>query len=304
MLFTSDKNKITTINTNGYIDLSLHSHFLPHSAWIRDKTKLILEWLSENDLTRKLFCIDWSKFTSNIRILTDDWLDSTSILLPSWIDGIISATKQKNEIILPVWDCWAIAAYHKSWEINGLFHAWYKWVAWNSLNDLWIIVSMLDNLKNLSNSNNLEDFNFYLSPMMWWNFELPRDYVTKIFNNLFHEYNLNENKYFLDHKEDKNKIYLNLKQIILDILKKNKVRTLKQVTCSKSITNNPTSPFPSYRLHTIAKSFEKKSEQFSQWIEPDKYTTQEIKLFLSKKLLQYLRFDYRLALKLKNYKKD
>lgn len=298
------QNKITHIQTNEHIDLNLHSYFIPHSAWVRNKTEIILKHLQNQDLSKKLLCIDWNDYTSNIEVLTDESIDKTWILLPAWIDGIISTTKRQNEIILPVWDCAAIAAFHKWWEINWLFHAWYKWVAWLAWNDLWMIVSMLEELKNISNSNNLDNFNFYLSPMMWLDFELPRDYVTLMFNKLFNEYNLNENKYFSDHKENSNKIYLNLKQIILDIFKKNNIKIWKQVKSSTSVTNKASSSFPSFRLHSIANSIENKLIQFKKWEKPSRLTNQEFELELSGQQFKYLKNDYRLALSLKNYKKE
>ena len=244
-------NTIKYIETKmNNVNLELHSHFLKHSASFRKQTIDVLENIKSEE-GEKIICIDWSEFTSNIAILNDNEVQVSNILLNAWIDWIITNWKAKVKLILPVADCAAIASIHKSWEINWIFHAWYKWVAWN--NDYWIIVNMLKKLRNVSNSENLDDFNFYISPMMWWKFELPIEYVNNLFSQIIEEYNLSSSKYFTKHKDDNTKIYLNLKQIIKDIFQKEWIKLSKQTHFDRKKTNTIYNNLPSYRLYSQEK---------------------------------------------------
>lgn len=245
------KNIIETIpSLNNNINLELHSHFLPHSASFRKDTIKILEEIQKN--TEQIICIDWSAFSTNIESFDDKNIKNADILLQAWIDWIIHSWKKNVKLILPVADCAAISVIHKSGKIHWLFHGWYKWVAWN-IGDLWIIINIINNLRETSNSNSLKDFDFYISPMMWLDFELPKEYVNTLFCYLFKEYNLDSLKYLKKHKYNSEKIYLNLKQLIKDLLKIEWVNLRKQVSFSRKITNSKNSHLPSYRLHSQAK---------------------------------------------------
>lgn len=292
--------------------LELHSRFLPHSARFREETMKILhlEYEKWADVTR--FVVDGSKFSSNIHILNESDYDFQNHLLKPWIDWVISSTKQKVQLILPVADCTAISAFNKSWEIHWLFHAWTKSVAWKD--DLWMIYNMISSLKYSSKTDNLDDFKFYISPMLGLNFELERDYVDDLFKNIFEVFNLKSDKYYNTHKTDNSKIYLDLKTMIIDIMvinwiKKNNI--FNKWNWRKwvwNVTNSPYSNFPSFRLHTIAKKLKEKiidadfklvdDKDIFYWIE--NLTLQEKELLESGKLVNYLT-DYRLALELRNY---
>ena len=245
---------------NPDISVKVEPQFLPHSAGKIEETIEILEKL-QNETSRKIICIDWTQASSNIEIITDKNFEQTSILLPKWIDWVILDTSKKAELILPVADCAPIIAYHKSWEICGSFHAGYKWVAWEDASDLWIITTMIEWLKSFSNTDDLKDFEFYIWPMIWRKFELPKSYVEPMFARIFKEYNLKSENYFLKHKTDKTKIYLHLRMLIRDILgklwKNIKLKThLKQEWSffDTWITDDWNSEYPSHRLFTNFKT--------------------------------------------------
>lgn len=302
------KNSVKKISLwdNKNLELSLHSRLLTHSAWIRESTESILNTRQSENHDRKVICIDGTDFSSNIISVYNSKISNYPLLLPAWIDWVIMQTHKNYELILPVADCAAIWAWNKDSSITWLFHAWYKWVAWNWEN-LWIINHMFNELSRL-NSNDLSDFNFYLSPMMWKDFELPLNYVRNLFKKILTEFNLEEEKYFSSHNFDKEKIYLDLKEIILDIFKEFWVKKSKIKSYSWKPTNDPDSIYPSFRLHSIAKTIQKKSQntEFSLdwnnkvfWIEKELLTPQEFELIISWKIDKYLT-DYRLALILKN----
>ena len=253
--------------SNPKIWVKIESQFLPHSAWERDKTIKILEDLQTKKKIRKIITIDWTEATSNIEIITDKNFEQTPILLPSWIDWVILDTNKKAELILPVADCAPIIAYHKTWEICGSFHAGYKWVAWEKASDLGIITTMVENLLKVANTNTLDDFDFYIWPMIWRKFELPKEYVEKMFWRIFKEYNLNPKNYFLKHDNDDTKIYLHLKKIIRDILKKRwKNIKLQWVLWDWSYFDNSktddwNSEYPSHRLYTKFQENKKRIEK-------------------------------------------
>lgn len=305
-------NNVELINTwESNVNLELHSHFLPHSASFRDATIEILKE-RQTHTDNKIICIDWSKYSSNIQIINDENFEESDILLDAWIDWIILDTKKKAEIILPVADCWAIAAYHKSWNIIGLFHAWYKWVAWWE-NDLWIIANLIYELKNVSNSNNLRDFNFYISPMIWDKFELPKEYVEALFNKLFIEYSLDSKKYFLEHDSNSTKVYLHLRMLIKDVFKKYWIKlSLRWNKSNFDIrkTDSSDSIFPSYRLHSKYKIIQDKLDTFQknylnysfQEVVNTKFELSEFKKKELKEKYNNYKLDYRLALILNNAK--
>lgn len=300
------------------IRLNLYSHFLPHSASFRDETIKILEQFESRNLyNSKIIAIDWSEFSSNIITINGENLKSSPILLESWIDWIVLDTKQKAALILPVADCAAIAAYTKTWEITGLFHAWYKWVAWWE-NDLGIITNLIEELKKVSNSENLKDFDFYISPMIWKKFELPKDYAEKLFSKLFKEYNLDSEKYFLEDDSDYKKIYLNLREIIKDIFKKHKINLRirksweKESVFDKRDTDSYDSIFPSYRLYSNRKKVQDEIDNIENELKNyinlpfEKIVEIKGKLLTLRKSIKNEKYDnykidYRLALVLKNY---
>jgi len=299
-------------------DISVHvvPLFLPHSAWEREKTIEILTKLQKEE-TRKIICIDWTAATSNIKIITDNNFDEASILLPKWIDWVIFNTSEKAKLILPVADCAPIVAYHKTWDICGSFHAGYKWVAWENASDLGIITNMIEELKNVSNSDNLDDFEFYIWPMIWREFELPKSYVEPMFSRIFKEYNLNPNKYFLKHKTDNTKIYLHLRLLIRDILERlwKKIRLKTHLKNEWSffdnwITDKWNSEYPSHRLYTQFwindEEIKKLSKKFSNYdlylqdILETKAKIKEIKRIMRSKNFEQYKKDYRLATILEN----
>jgi copper oxidase (laccase) domain-containing protein len=309
--------------TNPDISVKVESNFLPNSAWKRDKTIKILELLQKNEV-RRIITIDWTDFTSNIKIITDKNFEETPLLLPSWIDWVILNTTKKAKLVLPVADCAPIIAYHKSWEICGSFHAGYKWVAWEEASDLWIITTMVENLKEVSNSDDLKDFEFYIWPMIWKKFELPKEYVEKIFWRIFKEYNLKQEKYFLKHKTDNTKVYLYLKLLIRDILEKlwKRIRLKTHLQEEPSFfdnenTDNWNSEYPSHRLYTKfqtndeeVKKLYKELNNFTLYLNsylPNdrsvlsiKDEIKEIKRKIKSKKFEQYKKDYRLATILEN----
>jgi len=194
----------TSTTPFGECTIKLHSRFFPHSVREREKVIKILEtqYPKQDGITR--FIIVGSDFSTNIHVVDSSQCDWNDTLLEPWIDWIISNTSKHTQLILPVADCAAIAAVHKSWELNWVFHAWTKWIAWNG--DLGIIHNALEKLKSLWNTDNLDEFKFYISPMMGSYFELNREYASKLFETIFSHYPLEFSDYSKDHREDKSKI--------------------------------------------------------------------------------------------------
>ena len=308
--------------SNPSISVKVVPQFLPHSAWKRWETIKILEYLQTQEKTRQIIAIDWTKATSNIEIITNETFEKNPILLPSWIDWVILNTTEKAKLILPVADCAPIIAYHKTWKICGSFHAGYKWVAWEEASDLGIITTMVDNLLKVANTNTLDDFDFYIWPMIWRKFELPKEYVEKMFWRIFKEYNLNSKDYFLKHDNDDTKIYLHLRKIIRDILKKLWKNIKLQWVIWKwsyfdnSKTDDWNSEYPSHRLYTKFQENNKEIEKlykdlndFTLYLNSvsDERSVLSIKDKIKKitrriksKKFEHYRKDYRLATILEN----
>ncbi len=306
------KNNIKKITTNTDFVASINSHFFEHPTWwvdwiYRHSSKEVLKALQEKTKERKVVCLDPSLHTSNIEVFSDiKQLSKHEILLPAWIDWVIMNLKDKFDLIIPVADCATIAVYNKNKDISWVFHAWYAGVSWNTNWDLGIIANMFEELEKL---DSLKNFNFIMSPMAWEYFELPTSYAKMLFWRVFTHYKLDEKNYFTTHREDKTKIYVNLKQIILDIFRTYWVKWNRIKNKTATATNDPTSLYPSFRLYSILKAIADKSnnkgfELVSDndpylWLTDNELSLQEKELINSWKTSNYLN-DYRLALSLKN----
>ncbi len=307
------KNNTRKIPTSSGFEASIHSHFLEHPTWgknweYRNLTKEVLSELQEKTKNRKIMCLDPSLHTSNIEVFSDPKkFNRAEILLPNWIDGVIMNLKDKFDLIIPVADCGWIAVYNKEKDISWVFHAWYSWVSWNTDWDLGIIANMIQELEKL---DSLKNYNFIMSPMAWGYFELPKAYAKMIFSRVFSHYDLKEEKYFKPHREDKTKIYLDLKQIILDIFRTYWIKWNRIKNKTDKQTNSPDNFYPSFRLYstlkTIAQKASEKPFELSQddqdnyfWLTAWDLNLQEQELLEIGDYTRYLK-DYRLALSLRN----
>lgn len=253
--------------------LQLHEHYLlkPVSASRIDALDTLLEKNKDSD--KKLICVDWTDFTDKVKIIWDEQIKKifSVLLLPSWYDSVIANTKEKVELALPVWDCGLLTAYHKnwSWEYNILWnaHLGYKWVIadWD-LEKNWIIENFLNSLMQEANTKNLDDFEFFLAPMAWNNFELPKKYfyekiapfIEKQNKDIVENYKLSPEDFIKKsdniYNDWEERIYFDLKKLILYILiNKHSLKIYKENIDPRS-TTDPRNKLPSFRSHTIAKN--------------------------------------------------
>lgn len=303
------------IYEQGNTIVQLEPYLLPHSAKYRDQANEILQrrevWF------RKIVAIDASEHSNAIDVI-DDWnYLETGLLHPSGVDGLIFHTNNSIEGILPVADCAAIAAIHRTKALYALVHAGYKSVAGFSVqknkdrHDTSILENMSVDLLRIGKLSNFDEMDFFVSPMAGVKFELPQDYAQRVFWKLFATYDLDEADFFLPHDEESTKIYLDLRSIIKAVLSKFGI-TSSQIHFDHRDTDNPDTNLPSHRLHTIAKGLTKKGSSIglleNDWdmFTPSEMLTffkarqipisqQEKNLILSGKVWLYAEADYRLG---------
>ena len=214
------------------------------------------------ELVRKEDPIEYFKESAHLIIL-DGWEHTNEIQVvyswdvrereltvwpgKDWVLCINHTREENYTIITPLADCWGIAFKNPNNTAFGIIHAWYKWVAkdivWELVDKIW------------RTWTHESEFEFELSPMLWKKYEFNTSYYLETFSTLFKKYNLNPDHYF--ERVDDEKWYLDLKKIILDVFKKNKIKK-SQIKVSNIETNNPKNNYASHRLETIAWSIKKK----------------------------------------------
>lgn len=197
-----------------------------------------------------LIILDGKEHTSEIEVVYSWDVKERQLIVWPGKDGVLCINHTRDEnytIITPLADCWGIAFKNPNNTAFGMVHAWYKWVAkdiiWELVDKIW------------RTWTHESQFEFELSPMLWKRYEFKTSHYLETFRNLFEKYELNSNDYF--EEIDAEKWYLNLKKIILDVFKKNKIKR-SQIKISNIETNNPKNNYASNRLETIAKNIKEK----------------------------------------------
>lgn len=253
---------------SSWIEVWVNWEIFEQSFWNRDITEDLLDLTHiAYQKVRKIIWIDWTWASWNSKIFDIKEFDKEYSLLEKWLDSVIitnlKETQEKISLILWVADCWAIAISDKSWNTIWLAHAWYAWVAKD------IIWNTIENLCKIN--SNLEEFSFYVAPMIWKKFEFEEWKYFEIFEDLAKKYKLNLREYFNPillplskiEKDSTPKWYLDLRKIIIRIFELNWICE-KQIIFSEVETNNPNNSWPSYRLYTIYNSMKQKIEKWEK----------------------------------------
>lgn len=275
-------------------------------SFSRQEAKKVL--IEKNKNTgKKLICVDWTNFSDNVKIIEDKFIKNinSALLLPAWIDWVVALTKEKIELALPVWDCWLLVANHKDLKnetkILWNSHLWYKWVisSWD-LEKNWIIENFLKKLKEVSNCKDFNEFDFYLAPMAWANFELPKKYfddfikpfIEKQNKDINSLYSLDPEDFITDSKnfDSEEKVYFNLKALIFYILQYKYNIFIKEKNILKGETTDPKNNLSSFRSHTLAKNIPEKvlkdlknpSSAIISFIYKEKHSLENIEKILKK----------------------
>lgn len=239
-----------------------NKHFA-YPFWVRDKTSNLLKKYSDNIATT-LIWIDWTNFSTNIEIISDSEKkelltnDYDLIFLEKWIDWAIITwlkdidleivwTKKSIWICLWVWDCASIIWASNDWDTIFNLHWWYKWILWLDNDYNWMIYEFIKKLDEIDLS--WDDISMYISPMAWADFELDKTYIKPLILKFLKNYKkLDLNKYYCDTviKDWKQKWNIDLRTLIVDVLK---YHWIKKVNYSHLDTTNQNNPWPSYRLY-------------------------------------------------------
>jgi len=213
------------------------------TRWENSELFIVREAIDDISELGNLILIDWWEHSSNIEAKTAWEINNSFEVIWPWKDWLIITNINSEDIILivPLADCWWIWFKHKSGSSLWMIHAWYKWVCWD------IIWNFIEQIQQI---DILENFLFYMAPMVGKNYEFSKKDYQKRFKSILEKYNLDPEKYF--ESIDQNTWYLHLKNIILDILKKNWIK-VSQIKISHPATNNPKNNYASHRLHTLAK---------------------------------------------------
>jgi len=217
------------------------------TRWDDSELYIIQEAIEDFQNLWNTILIDWGQHTNKIELLdAEDIIDKFQIIWPGK-DGMIITGIVNQDIILmvPLADCGWIGFKHNSWISLWLIHAWYKWVYSDII---WNFIEQIEKI------DSLENFSFFMAPMIWKKYEFWKEDYELNFKAILVQYNLKAESYFQE--INKTHGYLNLKKLILDILKRHGVDT-SQIYVSKPETNNPKNNYASHRLHTLAKRIEK-----------------------------------------------
>lgn len=308
---------------NHTIWLKLHTPYLekPISASREDAENSLLE--KNKNSSSKLICVDGTNFSDEIKIVNDEIIKDINsvLLLPAWFDWIVAKTSSQTELALPVWDCGLLVAFHKDLEnlekIIGNAHLGYKWVIadWD-LEKNGIIENFLNSLKNASNSEKLNDFKFFLAPMAWQNFELPKNYFYAKIAPFIEKQNktIKTSLRFAPEKfikkspniyNDNNgeRVYFDLKSLILYLLKNKYSINISSKNIDERSTTNPNNTLSSFRSYIIAKNIgeevfalEINEKNFFDIAKKYNLTKEQMELLLSWNANHYKNTNSRLSL--------
>lgn len=194
----------------------------------REKTEKILEKYSEK-INSALIAIDWTNFTSNIKIINASNTNFSSVsfleagtdwVILTWLNDVKKEQfDNKNSVWIILWvaDCAPVVWSINSGEIIFNLHIWYKWLFWDGKEDnLWIIYNFFEKIKELNIKTEYMQ-KVYIWPLAWSNFELPKDYFIEKSKYFFQYYkNLKIDDYFIENLENKEKWFLNLERLVYD----------------------------------------------------------------------------------------
>jgi copper oxidase (laccase) domain-containing protein len=217
------------------------------SFWNEAKTKYVLDLIDIlNNKTRKIIWINGTEHSNKIVSVNAKNINNKTRLLKKLIDWVIITNlnqyKDKISLILWVADCASISFSSSDWNTMWLVHAWWRG-AWKDI--VWNIIEKL-----MQFENTLEDYEFYIWPMAWENFEFPEDQYFDKFQSLCDKYNLKSWEYFTP--TTKWKWNLDLRALINDILLVKWINH-RNITFSDIETNSPDNNWPSYRENNTPK---------------------------------------------------
>lgn len=224
----------------------------------RDKTGKLLEEYSVNIATL-IYWIDWTNFSTSVSTInlknTDfnndvnflkAWVDWLIINWLNDIDNQIKWFKKSVWIILWIWDCAPIIWWSKDWDLIFNLHWGYKWILWLDNDFKWLIYNFTEELKKSFTSP--EKIILDIWPMAWANFELDKNYIEPLIINFLSNYKkLNLSNYYIDTiiKDWSQKWNINLRQLIIDVLKYHWFKNISYTNINTTDINND---WPSYRL--------------------------------------------------------
>ena len=186
--------------------------------------------------------VDGRDHTNNIKTLKYSPWEEGFKLIPPWTDGCILydiPSEKHASLSVPLADCWWIWFHNASKSLIWIVHAWHLWA---SRDIVWEIFTKLESLEEIKNMT------FYLAPMVWKNYEFSLSDYQKNFSEIFKKYWFDTNNYFISINSEK--WYLNLKQIIIDILLYHWVKK-ENVQDLEIETNDIRNWYASHRMYTI-----------------------------------------------------
>lgn len=229
-------------NFQNWINTKVDWNFFEYSFWNKEETldKLELLQLSEKNKS-KVIWINATKHSNKVITVDAKNIKNKTRLLKEWIDWVIvtniEETKDKISLILWVADCAAISIVSQSWNTMWLIHAWHKWTS----NDIiWNLINQIGNIEDWK----LEEYEIYIAPMAWDNFEFDENLYFQNFQTLCDNYKLHSWKYFIPTSNWK--WNLDLKSLINDLLIKNWISS-KNIYFEPIDTNSTDNNWPSYR---------------------------------------------------------
>jgi hypothetical protein len=236
-----------------------------HFQWsfeeYKKSNKKIIEWY-ESLIQWKIITLNPNEQHPKKRIEIYNWeeiLDQPLIFPRTQTSWVIlrnlDEVKTKVGIALLVSDCAWISFSNLDattiWIIKS-------WIMWTKKDIIW---NLIYQLISLDPNCSLSDFEFHVSPMMWRKYEYSYSKYIELFGELFEEYGLRAEKYFIKNNWDL--WYLNLRSIILDVFARNNINPSK-IKFSNIETNSPNNPWPSFRLHNIYRNIWNKIWEISE----------------------------------------
>lgn len=236
--------------TNLHLKYKFNSWILVTVDWeifkkfdLQDR-KISLQYLS--DISEKIFIwINWRAHSINIEVF-DAKNKNTSIVLQEWTDWVIlNNIKESNKyfsIALFIADCAAVSFSNKKWDIIWVVHSGWKWTS------SWILWKLITSLQEI---DDIQNFDFYILPMAWSNFEFSKKDYYHYFDDLSKKYNFDLERYFMEITDEK--WYLDLRWIMQEVFSKHWL-SKEKIHFSEIETNSESNNWPSYRLFTISKN--------------------------------------------------
>jgi len=220
------------------------------------KTSLadILLWVDFTQPWRNIEILKWNIFKNdNIKNqIKNRWYLDT-LLLENPFE--IFNNSKSIAIWSAVWDCAAISSFYidELWkkQIIWLTHVWYVGLK------NWVVEQLIDAYKSIIWRKNLKHIYFDISPLAWENYEFEKEFLLKLFADIFKEYDIDyiQDGIFKPYINTKEKGDFMIWKLLERILLENGIEK-KQLNFNNDYTTSFDNSWPSYRLHSLSINWE------------------------------------------------